>query len=604
MKDFCVFSQKCKIPRLDPFAIDSMRLFKPADFMECTNQPDLVTVRYDPKKRQYRLHINESLPELIPNISDYECTYKEIARAQNDSFVWISNSINFEQDSLVPRHIQGIIVECHELSNKSRVLQRDAFALVQHPVDRNDRIDEERSRSHPNVLLLGIDAMSQVNFQRTMPLTAQFVRQPGWYEMLGYNKVGDNTLPNILAILTGRTAKQWKYYCNVKKPGCLDAYTYIWNHYHSAGYLTAYAEDLSSIDTFHYFLHGFMRQPVDYYLRPFLQGIEHVMDKVEHLGYDYCVGRRQSYRYVLDYCLQLVQRFVKGTPKPLFGLFWLNSFSHDDFSGAASVDGDFVGYLERYKELGLFDRSIVILLSDHGQRTGPLMDLPSSFLEERLPMLHIYLPPWYRRKHPEVARALELNQRRLSTPYDLHLTLKHLLQLLHPRLSFFEGPHCMGCQSLLHILPENRSCQDATIPVHWCTCELYKQVPVSQRLQDLARLVVYRINKYLIKMNHEKQCYHLNLRKLLLAEHRQFFNDQGREVDSPNGLDYYRFKFTTKPNGGLFRATLSTNRDDSYVVIREEFITRLNSYREDSYCVHDRTSKKFCACFKNHALGK
>lgn len=88
MKDFCVFSEKCKIPRLDPFSIDCMRLFNPPDFMECTNQPDLVTVRYDSKRRQYRLRINESLPELVPNISDYECTYNEIARAQNDSFVW------------------------------------------------------------------------------------------------------------------------------------------------------------------------------------------------------------------------------------------------------------------------------------------------------------------------------------------------------------------------------------------------------------------------------------------------------------------------------------------------------------------------------------
>jgi len=226
-------------------------------------------------------------------------------------------------------------VECHELGNKSRVLQRDAFAFIQHPLDRNDKTDKERSETHPNVILLGIDAMSQVNFQRTMPLTAQFVRQPGWFEMLGYNKVGDNTLPNLLALLTGRTAKQWKYYCDVRRPGCLDAYTYIWNHYHSAGYLTAYAEDLSSIDTFHYFLHGFQRQPVDYYLRPFLQAIEQLMDKVEHLGYDYCVGRRQSYRYVLDYCEQMVQRFVKETPKPLFGLFWMNSFSHDDFTGPA-----------------------------------------------------------------------------------------------------------------------------------------------------------------------------------------------------------------------------------------------------------------------------
>jgi len=88
MKDFCVFSQKCKIPRLDPFSIDSMRLFKPTEFKECSNQPDLVTVLYDTQRSRYRLHINEYLPELIPNISSYGCTYIEISRGQNDSVVW------------------------------------------------------------------------------------------------------------------------------------------------------------------------------------------------------------------------------------------------------------------------------------------------------------------------------------------------------------------------------------------------------------------------------------------------------------------------------------------------------------------------------------
>ncbi|XP_062141985.1 LOW QUALITY PROTEIN: uncharacterized protein LOC133850041 [Drosophila sulfurigaster albostrigata] len=597
--EFKVFSSQCKIPRSDPFSLDSMEYFNPPDFMECTNQSDLITVQYDTERRQYRLLINEALTELIPNISDYGCIYKEIVRGEYD-LVWTLPPIAFKQNLWVPRHIRGIIVECHELSNPFRVIQRDAFAFVQHPVDRNDKADEERSRSHPNVIIIGIDAMSQMNFQRTMPLTAKFVRQTGWYEMLGYNKVGDNTLPNVLALLTGGSPTELTKYCDINTPSCMDTYSFIWNHYRNAGYLTAYAEDLSTIDTFHYFLPGFQREPVDYYLHPFMKAIEQNMDKVQHLGYEFCVGRRQSYRYVLDYIAQIVQRFVQEMPKPLFGLFWMNSFSHDDFSGAASVDKDFVSYLEEFKSLGLFERSIVILLSDHGQRTGPLMDLPSSFLEERLPMFHIYLPPWYRQQYPEVARALHLNGQRLSSPYDLNLALKHQLQMLHPRMRFYQLK-CPLCVSLFEVLPPNRSCMEAAIPPHWCTCEPHKQVTPTERVLELVRLVVYRMNQYLILRNHKKQCYHLKLRKLLLVERQQFFNDKGFEVQSPDGLDTYRFKFTTGPNDGLFRATLSVSKDDSLVVIQEEFITRLNSYQKDAYCIQDRYAKRFCACLRNQA---
>jgi len=41
--------------------------------------------------------------------------------------------------------------------------------------------------------------------------------------MQGYNKVGDNTFPNLLALLTGDSEEGVKHFCDVKKPGCLDS---------------------------------------------------------------------------------------------------------------------------------------------------------------------------------------------------------------------------------------------------------------------------------------------------------------------------------------------------------------------------------------------
>ncbi|XP_030561557.1 uncharacterized protein LOC115763223 [Drosophila novamexicana] len=581
--DFNVFDHKCKIPRPNPFSEDVMSIFEPPKFKECADQPDLFTVQYDLKEKQYILQYNESLlVELVPNISDYGCACHELHRAQDDSLTWNIISPFSCHDWTVPRRVQGIVVECFELRNRSRVLQRDAFSFVQYPVNCNDKSDEERSLTYPSVIMLGIDSMSQMNFQRTMPLTAHFVRQPGWYEMLGHNTISDGPFTNMITLLTGSLPQEWKNYCDIKKPGCLDALTYLWNHYHNAGYQTAYAEDTPTF--------VLTRQPVDYYLNPIMKAFEKIMAKVKRFQYDYCLGRKPNFRYVFDYCLQLVQRFVHETPKPFFGIFWTKSFSYDDFSGAANVDKDFVSYLEQFKEHGLFERAVVILFSLHGQHKGPLMDLSSSFLEERLPMLHIYLPPWYRKQYPTVGHALDVNRRRLSSTVDLHLTIKALLLQVRPSLRFEKT--CQDCKSLLEVIPDKRSCKDAWVQDHWCSCEPYTQEPITESIEILAKTIVYRINQFIFSTNYTMQCYHLELKSVLRAESKINFDFNGLQVPPPDEMERYRIQFTTRPRG-KFRGIVLSNVQANVVEMPEAHISRLEPHGS---CVQEPLAAKYCVC--------
>ena len=41
----------------------------------------------------------------------------------------------------------------------------------------------------PNVILIGIDTMSRMNFRRTMPKTFELLQDKKWFELQGYNKV-------------------------------------------------------------------------------------------------------------------------------------------------------------------------------------------------------------------------------------------------------------------------------------------------------------------------------------------------------------------------------------------------------------------------------
>lgn len=121
-----------------------------------------------------------------------------------------------------------------------------------------------------NVMLFGIDSISRLNLIRTMPETKAFLEQHNWTWLEGYNKIGDNTFPNVMAILTGMNASYLGDTCFPSNSKNLDDCPFIWKNYSRRGYLTAYFEDEAHIGTFNYLKYGFLNSPTDYYGRPYM----------------------------------------------------------------------------------------------------------------------------------------------------------------------------------------------------------------------------------------------------------------------------------------------------------------------------------------------
>lgn len=48
-------------------------------------------------------------------------------------------------------------------------------------------------------------------------------------------------------------------------------------------------------------------------------------------------------------------------------------------------------------------------------------------LEERLPYFSFTFPPWFKNKYPEVYSNFKENAHALTTPFDVHKTLKNVL---------------------------------------------------------------------------------------------------------------------------------------------------------------------------------
>nr|XP_017009104.2 uncharacterized protein LOC108065589 [Drosophila takahashii] len=596
---FFVDTAKCKIPYVDPFESDAMAIYHPEHFETCSNETALVTPIYDISRQRYVLMINETLASSIMNSNEgeYNCYYQEITREQeHDSYDKVQRKY-FTQYYEVPLHVQGLILACHRLGNESDILQSDAYTLIQYKPP-PEGLSLEPSKRKPSVLMFGIDSLSRINLRRTMPKVHSFLKRDGWFELQGYNKIGDNTFPNLLALLTGYNPDSaLENVCDWHEKNCLDRTPFIWQHFRNAGYLTAYAEDETGINTFNYFKPGFREQPTDFYLRPFQKAFESGMNtwKCHDCSMRYCIGRRITSSYAYDMARDFARRFVDE--RPIWGLFWSNSFSHDSFQMPSKMEDYVLQYLLDFQADGVFDQSIMIFLSDHGTRFGKLTSLKSGFLEERLPSMFIYLPPWFRDQYPEYASALQLNQNRLTSNYDLHNTLKHIIELGNSIDDFklTKSPDCPKCQSVFLPIDESRTCEDAGIPEHYCTCVPYK------RLKDgwakrIAPQVISRINEYLAGRNLSGICSELTLKYIHKTAIKIDLDKNFHDEVPFTEVATYRTMFKVNQNTADFQATVLFNNITGSVEVAVPTISRLDSYAKVSTCVDDKTDKMYCIC--------
>ncbi|XP_059217522.1 uncharacterized protein LOC131994712 [Stomoxys calcitrans] len=408
-----------------------------------------------------------------------------------------------------------------------------------------------------------------------------------------YFHVADNTYPNLMPLLTGYTENTASMKCHPSYIS-LDNCHFIWTTLRRKGFATAYAEDTSYMATFDYQKRGFLRPPTDHYLRPFSMAIEKHLKIIKKAGLSYCIGRHQAGEYIYNFGIEFAKRYQNQS---YFGLFWTNSFSHSFFNTATTMDTTILAYFKDMEKQGILDTAAVVFFSDHGRRWGPLLHLEEGFLEERLPMFYISLPKWIKEDYPDLVRNLEVNQGRLTTPFDIYMTVKHLTRLALPKLKFQQASDCANAQSILKIVPENRTCEDACIPQSWCTCLPYiKQAKNSVLVQNVTQLILNEMNNYLQVRNLSTLCSELSLKKITDAWLRQ---NESTPVVSTSTLPTYKIEFTTNPKTKPlteFSATVDYDVKEQRIIANVEDISRQSEYASTAQCVNDKQAKKYCIC--------
>uniref|UniRef100_A0A8D8D653 (northern house mosquito) hypothetical protein n=1 Tax=Culex pipiens TaxID=7175 RepID=A0A8D8D653_CULPI len=604
-KGFLVWGPGCKMLDLDPLADDVMRLFRKERFEPCSPKKPLTTIEQDFENDSVvlRFHRDQAEKHLPHYMKFIECCYQSIERSgvneKADKNFNLSECKYFSHDVQLPPNVtNGIMVRCKgSVSEKAKTrksVYTNVHAFIRKKPAVQERLDRFRQsyKQRPlSVLMIGIDSISRLNLIRAMPHTAQHLYDTGWFELKGYNKIDDNTYPNLMAILTGYNNTLAYDVCNPRKVGQLETCPFLWKYFADSGYVTAYAEDEASINTFNYHKFGFVKQPTDYYLRPMALAAEKNLVKKLKNSLTFCLGYQHYADFIYQYALDFAT-FYKDEPN--FGLFWTNTFSHNDISDPSSMDLRMKYYVEELQSRGILNNSMVIFFSDHGIRFGAVRSLLTGWLEERLPFMFMWLPDWFKEEHPQIVQALKVNRNRLTNPYDLHATLKHVLELSE-RIDNLPTPlSCPNCQSIFQEMPWNRSCEETSIAPHWCTCSDYEKIDKGSRLvQEAAGFVIDSINEDLAQNQRnltKKLCAKMQLKSTSLAK-------IARYPDAETPHNDYLLIIDGKPGNGKFESTVRHYTKLNKFEITGS-ISRLNEYASQSECMHVDYLRKYCYCLR------
>ncbi|XP_054706526.1 uncharacterized protein LOC129216339 [Uloborus diversus] len=439
----------------------------------------------------------------------------------------------------------------------------------------------ERNNTRHNVLIIGIDSLSRLSFIRQLPKTYKFLKETlNAYVFRGMTKIGDNTFPNLAAILTGK----------------------------SAGYVSFFAEDLPDLNLFNYYRGGFRNAPTDHYMRPFWIAMQ--TSRLYRFSSHLCFGRMPKHLLQIHYLKDFVSKY-SNLAIPFFAFSFFVELSHDYINEVSLADEDFHSLLKELLLSGYLNRTYIFFLSDHGHRFDSLRETLIGRIEERMPFFAVTLPQDMN-KSLLTLQNLRVNQGRLTSSYDVYFTLMDILSNSVNNTKLGYKTSSRGT-TLFGPIFGNRTCQTAGIPDHYCTCETEETISNEDpRAKEAATVLVNYINNFLD--SHRNQCSLLSLSEIrrtdlilpnqkTVADSRRQPNMTWRDILLEYGkakgiISKLRVIVKTVPGNALFEGTLQYREDDKSMTVLGD-ISRINKYGSQSMCVKDAILRKYCYCLEN-----
>lgn len=394
-----------------------------------------------------------------------------------------------------------------------------------------------------------------------------------------YNRVSDNTFPNLYTLMTGKPIVE-----GVGKSfdRFFDEDPLIFKWFKQDGFVTGYYEDYKVGAVFNWLKKGFHYKPADHFFQPFSVTVEKMV--AQNWARDFCYLDKGMHVWTGDWTKSFVSQYAK-LKAPYFQWSWTTMIAHEDPNSLGLGDKYYHQLFKELDKSGVLNNTIVVFYSDHGYRYGGLRATMIGQHEENSPLMTWMIPKWFRHKYAkEMTTFMRNAEHRLVSPYDIHRTL---LEFTNGGLESAQasGMETFGT-SLFDLINENRTCASAGIPQHFCGCRTAKEISKTDHLTKLAaEAVVKRLND--ITSIEGGKCVKYELRhviKSLLNTRHDLRNDEITKLS---------VTVAVKPSSAEFSATVHISADRNAVV---QGISRVSLYGSSANCVKDFEMRLYCTC--------
>ena len=599
---YVVNTDGCKIEAFDPNDWTIKQYVRHHMPLVCSGPPALTTLV------KGRLSVNPEVQRVFyPNVT--ECAYHPLRRPNaSHADVWstIEDGVTFTRKVNVTDEF--IKVECIGADINTTVYTNFHAQIIEK--------DKVRDKSHKStrgkvgdrlsVLMLGLESTSRLNFIRQLTKTHGYIKtKMKSFDLKGFTKVGDNTIVNIMPMLTGKFLGELEWNNNSQP---FDDIPFIWKSFAENNFVTLKAEDRPWIGIFNVDKKGFLEQPMDYYLRTLF--IPLTLSTLNDSSTPGCIGPKPKTELLLDWVTEFLRKHRNNR---YFVFSFLTAFMHDELNGLSRVRQIIHQFITSIHEDGLLNNTVFILYGDHGFRYGPMRQTLMGKFEERNAAMNIIFPEWFLSKYPVIARNLKTNENRFTTFFDVYETLQDILKINKNETINMSSTRRRGI-SLLTEIPGNRTCASAAILPHWCICQQMTPLSTNSTLAvRMARMVVSDINDMLIDtrdkcdyliVSHIRDIRQFQINRLI--KDYRIRNDERNEANESalflqkervrSKAVHYMVTFDVMPSNATFEASVVCDNHVKDCRIIDE-ISRLDRYSKQSACVkHVPSLKKFCYC--------
>jgi len=294
-------------------------------------------------------------------------------------------------------------VRCFDSNSK---LVYEYVHYIFHPVKKK-QVDSSQKL---NVLFLIFDSVSASSFKRSLPKTFKFLKSyNNFFHFTKHHTTGQNTLPNLVPMLSGKTSEELLGKAVVPPP--FDDFPFIWKNFSDQNYVTYLNEDWrNSMFTNDKF--GFRKSPTDLYLRPYWLAVYDSLSSAPNIlnsNSKPCYYDKLYHHLLFDW-IKTFQKIHNGnSSQNTFGIAMLNEMSHDYLERLFWIDNDLKALLQDLFTEAFLNNTLLFIMGDHGHRFHPIRHTFSGKIEERLPFFSMMVPKTLLIKNPFLSTVLKTN---------------------------------------------------------------------------------------------------------------------------------------------------------------------------------------------------